>query len=83
MKEIYIKQGKHRWHTTVFLVLVQVGCMTAKKKKHSQRYKPFRNPQAPVVQTLDSAIHRINHYPADKYYGNQLRDPLDRDLSCG
>ena len=21
--------------------------------------------QAPVVQTLDSAIHRINHYPAD------------------
>ena len=31
--------------------------------------------QAPVVQTLDSAIHRINHYPADKYYGNQLRYP--------
>ena len=30
------------------------------------------NHQAPVVQTLDNAIHRINHYPADKYYGNQL-----------
>ena len=29
---------------------------------------------APVVQTLDSAIHRINQYPADKYcyLGNQL-----------
>ena len=39
--------------------------------------------QAPVVQTLDSAIHRINHYPADKYYGNQLRYPLDSDLSSG
>ena len=26
--------------------------------------------QAPVVKTLDSAIHRINHYPADKYWGN-------------
>ena len=39
--------------------------------------------QAPVVQTLDRAIHRINHYPADKYYGNQLRYPLDRDLSGG
>ena len=39
--------------------------------------------QAPVVQTLDSAIHRINHYPADKYYGNQLRYPLDSDLSGG
>ena len=23
--------------------------------------------RAPVVQTLDSAIHRINHYPTDKY----------------
>ena len=23
--------------------------------------------QAPVVQTMDSAIHRINHYPVDKY----------------
>ena len=23
--------------------------------------------QAPVVQTLNSTIHRINHYPADKY----------------
>ena len=23
--------------------------------------------QAPVVQTMDSAIHRINHYPVDKH----------------
>ena len=38
---------------------------------------------APVVQTSDSAIHRINHYPADKYYENQLRYPLDSDLSGG
>ena len=40
-------------------------------------------PLALVVQTLDSAIHRINHYPAAKYYGNQLRYPLDSDLSGG
>ena len=39
--------------------------------------------QAPVVLTLDSAIQWINHYPADKYYGNQLRSPLDSDLSGG
>ena len=39
--------------------------------------------QAPVVQMLDSAIQWINHYPADKYLGNQLRYPLDRDLSNG
>ena len=38
---------------------------------------------ASVVQTLDSAIHRINHYPTDKYYGNQLPYPLDSDLSGG
>ena len=38
---------------------------------------------APDVQKLDSAIHRINHYPVDKYKGNQLRYPLDSDLSGG
>ena len=26
----------------------------------------FFVPQAPVVQTMDSAIRRINHYPVDK-----------------
>ena len=39
--------------------------------------------QVPVVQKLDSAIHRINHYPVDKYNGNQLRYPLESDLSGG
>ena len=38
---------------------------------------------ARVVQKLDSAIHRINHYAADKYYENQLRYPLDSNLSNG
>ena len=38
---------------------------------------------APVVQTLDSAIYRINHYPMDRCQGNQLRYPLDRFLSGG
>ena len=31
--------------------------------------------QAPVVQTLEVAIHRINRYPVDKYYENELRYP--------
>ena len=39
--------------------------------------------QARVVQTLDSAIQRINYYPADKYYKNQLHYSVDRDLSGG
>ena len=36
-----------------------------------------------VVQKLDSAFHRINHYPKDEYYENLLRFPLDSDLSSG
>ena len=43
----------------------------------------LNNALAPVVHKLDSAIHRINHYPVDKCYGNQLRYPLDRDSSRG
>ena len=40
--------------------------------------------QAPVVRKLDSAIHRINRYPEDKYYDIQLRsDPVDSNLSSG
>ena len=39
--------------------------------------------QALVVQTFDSAIHRINRHTVNKYYGNQLLYPLDRDLSFG
>ena len=50
---------------------------------HSRYFSSFHYHQAPVVQTLDSTIHWINHYPADKHYGNQLRYPRDTDLSCG
>ena len=38
---------------------------------------------APVVQKLDSAIHRINRYPADKQCENQLPYPQDSDSSSG
>ena len=34
------------------------------------------NPLPPVVQKLDSAIYRINHYPTDVYYSNQLHYPV-------
>ena len=39
--------------------------------------------QAPVVQRLDNAIHRINHYPADSVVGFVNTYPLDSDLSSG
>ena len=38
---------------------------------------------APVVQTLDSAIQRINHYPLDNSIGFASVYPLDSDLSGG
>ena len=38
---------------------------------------------APVVQTLDSAIHQIKIYPADNAIGFPNTYPLDSDLSGG
>ena len=38
---------------------------------------------APVVQTSDSAIHWINHYPADSVIDFRNTYPLDCDLSAG
>ena len=40
-------------------------------------------PQAPVVQKVDSAIHRINHYPMDNTKEFVNTYPLDSDLSDG
>ena len=40
--------------------------ITAAKTLHDKGVTDFLV-LAPVVQKLDSAIHRINHYPMDKY----------------
>ena len=45
--------------------------------------KPKPRQQAPVVQRLDNAIHRINRYPADKCWQNKPLYPLDSNLSGG
>ena len=55
----------------------------AHHESYSDIVKPQFHRQVPVVHKLVVAIHRINLYPVDKYYGNQLHDPLDRDLSAG
>ena len=39
--------------------------------------------QAPVVQKVDNAIHRIDHYPLDSAIGFAITYPLDSDLSGG
>ena len=39
---------------------------------------------APVVQKVDGAIHRINHYPLDiAIIGFAITYPVDSDLSGG
>ena len=42
-----------------------------------------RQEQAPVVQKVDNAIHRINHYPLDIAIGFAITYPVDSDLSSG
>ena len=42
-----------------------------------------KRPLAPVVQTSDSAIHRINLYPVDSAIGFHNTYPQYRDLSGG
>ena len=39
--------------------------------------------QTPVVQKVDNAIHRINHYPLDIAIGFAITYPVDSDLSGG
>ena len=39
--------------------------------------------QAPVVQRVDNAIHRINRYPVDSVVCFANTYPLDSDLSGG
>ena len=43
------------------------------KKPVTEWLSISQNDQAPVVEKLDSAIMRMNHYPADESYENQLR----------
>jgi len=43
----------------------------------------FKRVLAPVVQMMDSAMHHINHYPADKYQENQYHYPQNGDSSIG
>ena len=45
--------------------------------------KAYGVDQAPVVQKLDSAIQRINHYPADSVTDFRNTYPLGTDLSGG
>ena len=63
-------------------IKVTCGKTQRRKRRAAQVSSELHNRVlAPVVQKLNSAIHRINHYPVDKYTGNQLRYLVDSDLS--
>ena len=53
------------------------------KEEIEERKLFLEHHQAPVVQRMDNAIHRINRYPVDKCWRKKLRYPLDSDLSGG
>ena len=62
-----------------------MGYINGKLEYAGRQYDmPYtRNDLAPVVQKLDSAIHRINHDSLDSTFGFPNTYPLDRDLSGG
>ena len=66
IQQSFIQRGSAPWSTltTLYTILDRKGTLFL--------YLPLTNGTpfkylAAVVQTLDSAIHRISRYPADKY----------------
>ena len=58
-------------------------CCNKDVKKISVVHFLYIKDLAPVVQKVDSAIHRINHYPVDSTVGFANAYPLDSNLSGG
>ena len=54
--------------------------MASKQPNRIFRQLPKVPDQAPVVQKLDSPIHRINHYPVDNAIGFPNTYPLASGL---
>ena len=63
-------------------ILIFISCL-AEFRPPVCLFNIFITHLAPVVQKMDNAIHRINHYPVDKCWQNKLHYPLDSDLSGG
>ena len=79
--KLYTLITKNTSHFTNFSLVSVCTIVDAKRGCETVLNKLVLLP--PVVQKLDSAIYRINHYPTDMYYRNQLRHPVDSDLSGG
>ena len=61
---------------------VQLAILIPDKNQMSLAYHTLAH-LVPVVQTLDSAIHRIKIYPVDNAIGFPDTYPLRSDLSGG
>ena len=83
-----------RWHSLSLTLAVynNISSLNCKILKRSPLwYKTglvwsavaHRRHQAPVVQKVDNAIHRINHYPVDSVVCFVNTYPQDSDLSSG
>ena len=64
---------------SVTILLLISGCESYWLYNLKQKYVDL----APVVQKVDNAIHRINHYPVDSAISFPNIYPLDSDLSGG
>ena len=64
-----------------FESLVQVNSTSYQKTHSHHTWEKSNNKQGRVVQKVDDAIHRINHYPADSVVCFVNTYPLDSDLS--
>ena len=62
-----------QFHCTALMLKATILLRTASKS----------GPSCSKGGCTDSTIHRINHYPVDKYYGNLLATQVVRDLSGG
>ena len=71
VKAVQSKRFHYGRQVSQFTVLIMTyGSFSILSKVVPPNANSFSSSQlslAPVVQTLDSAIHRINHYPADKH----------------
>ena len=70
-----IQETKRRWWHKVAIVRRVDSCDFTDKGNYIHL--------APVVQTMDSAIHRINHYSLDNSIGFACVFSVDSDLSGG
>ena len=59
------RNSEYPWLFTVLRTERKIALRSRKFQKKLKQH--FFIHLAPVVQTMDSAVHPINHYPADKH----------------